>query len=114
MRKNIVKYFSAFLALALILSVLPMAAFASETSECTDAVCSCGDATAYAVICTHNYYIADNYVDVPYDATHHAIHHYEIYTCSLCGETKTVYVGYTLSEHTWQKGVCVYCGCAES
>lgn len=73
MRKTFVKSLSAFLALVLILSVLPMAVFASET--------------ALAAGHVHSYSVTDASYPIPsdYNSTGHGFIERHLHTCA-CGE----------------------------
>lgn len=73
MRKTFVKLLSAFLALVLILAVLPMAVFASETAPAAGHV--------------HEYSVTDASYVIPsdYNATGHAFIERHLHTCA-CGE----------------------------
>ena len=108
MKKSVVKILSTILVLIMMLSVLPMSAFASEVNV-PENNSDEETATTFAV-CSHIFYVKDKYDTIPCSATQHRLYHYEIYTCSLCGAQDVRYVGYTVYSHTMEKGVCKYCG----
>ena len=89
MKKFIVKSLSAFLALVLILSALPMAVFAAEA-----------DASPCAT-CTHNYDVTEIHTPVPTSFTDagHTVNVKDYYECTKCDYHYTVNRGTKTEAH---------------
>lgn len=130
MKKSIVKALSAFLALVLILSVLPMAAFAAETDAHEhSALCSCEESGIMpaSIICPDgNHLYRDGGVAIYSSATEDGKHHVEILdACVVClyRRSETPLASYD-EDHSYTKtqigednGVAVYrysCACGDS
>jgi len=124
MKKSIVKSLSAFLVLVLILSVLPMAAFAAETEQHDHVDECCQNEVEVCAICDHVYMLTFDSRDVVYDAMYHKSYEVEVQTCALCGYTIRTETGnYQLNKHyvaNWvlvsqkdgvseYEGTCTYC-----
>lgn len=95
MKKSIVKSLSAFLALVLILSVLPMAAFAAEA-------------------CAHTH--TSVYADVRYTnlGVEHYVAKYNCYVCADCGYSWETLLTSSLGDHEYKytnDGINYYCVC---
>ena len=124
MKKPIVKIASMLLVLVLLLSALPLTAFAAETDGHihTDA-CPQGD-HLNAKICKHSFVETFASRDVPYDETYHLSYEVLVHTCLLCGYAEREETGNVrLSAHkvtTWvlisqsngmnhYRGSCILC-----
>lgn len=111
MKRKVLKLLSVVLALALILSMVPMISMAEEVHE-HEVVCNCSEAAPAAIICTHTYYMATSYNHVSQGSSGHLTTVYNIYTCSKCGVSYSeVESSYTAS-HVWTPnpdGLYVYC-----
>lgn len=93
MKKSIVKSLSAFLALVLILSALPMAAFAAEAAH------------------THTFSVTDGGTGYePYSNTQHAYVRYTNYDCACGEDSYRTYVVISKSAHSAAPGSQVYLG----
>ena len=120
MKKSARRLFSAFLALVLILSVMPLAAFASEAEDHPDGCCQ---GSAYAIFpCNHIYQTYDSTTYTPYNNDYHLARTSITQTCTLCGYFKTISEDVAYGDHTveiWTLldedlkeygGTCKYCG----
>lgn len=92
MKKSIVKPLSAFLAFVLILSMLPMAAFAAED------IAPCAE-------CSHNFNVTHKSIPVAtsYTELGHTVTLVDEYKCSVCGYTFTVNTGTSTVRHVLVK-----------
>ena len=90
MKKSIVKSLSAFFALVLIFSVLPMSVFAAEgeVSPCAE--------------CSHSYTVTHYRVPVAssYSTSGHTVNLIDRYTCIKCGYYYTVNTGTATDPHS--------------
>lgn len=126
MKKSIVKALSAFLALVLILSVLPMAAFAAETDQHEHMDQCCQNEVQVYATCKHVYTLTlgTRYEEI--NQYYHRSYDAEIRTCTLCGYTTYVQKGPDqISAHyvpnwvlvnqdasgSYYRGQCSYCWC---
>lgn len=106
MKKSFTKYLSAFLALVLILSALPMAAFAAESDghEHTDSCCAdTSAAMPAAAICKDGEHIYSTYYSALYVDCGgvHRVDEIIQYDCVLCAHSYYEYTGYThYEEHS--------------
>lgn len=82
------KYLAALLALVMLLSILPMAAFAAEDGHIHDSNCECQSVRA---VCDHTYKQTSGYSCTKYLATdsryqfYHKAYNAYIFTCIDCG-----------------------------
>lgn len=119
MKKSARRLFSAFLALVLILSVMPLAAFASVAEDHPDGCCQ---GSAYAIFpCNHIYQTYDSTTYVYYDNDYHLTTTRITQTCTLCGYFQTISEDVARHGHTvnvWTlipnttneyEGKCEYC-----
>lgn len=117
MKKTLIKSLSAFLVLVLILSILPIAAFASETEEHEHTGCTCAQPVVTAV-CTHpikTTYHSYRVKDIT--ASGHVIEDTVCYTCTTCGFSYTELTGYSYTAaHQYKldngsiSAACLVCG----
>ena len=124
MKKSIVKTLSAFLALVLILSMLPMAAFAAVAAENVHTNGCCQDNARAIGICNHPlfYVISTYYYFEPYSNEFHKSIETTERVCAACGLQDDI-VTTNLVAHTvedWaligqtgdqivEEGVCIDC-----
>lgn len=89
MKKSIVKYLSALLALVLVLSALPMAALAAEADEHEHSASCCSDATGIMpamAACEdgqHVFYLSETTQYTDCGGVHRVDARY-LYTCGVC------------------------------
>lgn len=110
MKKSTVKFMSACLVFVLLLSVLPMAAFAAETNEPEHIDC-CAEESSPWVVCNHTYYIVHTgYYYTSNGASGHVAKYANLLSCSDCGY-QTLEILYTYTEaHNMVSGMCIKCG----
>lgn len=119
MKKSARRLFSAFLAFVLILSVMPLAAFASEAEDHPDGCCQ---GSVYAIApCNHIYQTYDSTTYEYYDNDYHLTTTRITQTCTLCGFSQTVSEDVAKHDHTpdtltlipgsnnLYEGECMYC-----
>ena len=109
MKNPITKILSVSLALVLVLSLLPMAAFAAEVNECKHGNLCCAtsnSASIAAIGCNHLYlmHYEDTYVN---KGSNHLVITTEVYECTRCSDTYSQ-DGYSYyQEHSYDEDVLV-------
>lgn len=110
MKKSTVKLLSACLVLVLLLSVLPMAAFAADTNEHEHIDCCAEESSAW-VVCDHMYYVVHTgYYYTSNGASGHTAKYANLLTCSKCGYQKLEILDTFGESHTMVSGMCTKCG----
>lgn len=106
------KLLSVLLALVMILSVLPMAAFAEEAEHTHDENCGCA---ATLAICMHKYvtFYSQTHSYDNITATSHDKHYVNKYTCDQCGSILTTVASTETEDHYFERRLQVDSGSFE-